>query len=221
MKLLSKLSIVLPLIMLVQGSSAWVAPSNRIAAVGPLHMGLKIGKNYKPKWKKKKSLGEIDDGLDLADKGLTGTIPVVFTSGEASISTMANPGDPIQAVASNAGQYIQYGCGKGDCGTCRSKCNGEWIKPCVAVVPELAEGQELVIEVKAVKHKGRSSGKFYSVRSFFMGFYNNVLGMYAFVTTRRAARKNYDERIEYEDMIAKRTAEKKAAKARQNSDMLP
>jgi len=182
-------------------------------------MALKIGKNYKPKWKKLKTLAEEAGDVSPIDKGLSGTVQIVFQQGDNKITTLANPGDPLRAVAANAGQFIQYGCGKGDCGTCQSRCNGQWIKPCVAVVPgDLAEGEEMVIEVKKVKNKARSSGKFYSVRSFFMGFYNNVLGMFAFVKTRGAAKKNYNERLEYEDLIAKRTAEKKAAKAREEAE---
>jgi len=186
-------------------------------------MALKIGKNYTPKWKKKKTLAEDVGDISPIDKGISGTVQIVFQQGENKITTMANPGDPIRAVASNAGQFIQYGCGKGDCGTCQSKCNGKWIKPCVATVPgDLAEGDSLVIEVKKVKNKARSSGKFYSVRSFFMGFYNNVLGMFAFVKTRGKAKKNFSERIEYEALIAKKAAEKKAAKEREDAkNMLP
>jgi hypothetical protein len=36
--------------------------------------------------------------------------------------------------------------------------------------------------------------------------------MIGFVKTRRAAKKNYLERIEFEDLIARKTAEKKAAR---------
>jgi len=66
-----------------------------------------------------------------------------------------------------------------------------------------------VIQVKEVKNKARSSGKFYSVRSFLMGFYNNILGMAGMVLTKRAAKKNYEERIGYEDMVKAKVAEKK------------
>ncbi len=79
-------------------------------------------------------------------------------------------------------------------------CNGKWIRPCVAKVPQLAEGEELTLQVKAVK-KSVSSGKFFSIRSFIMGFVNNLLGMVGFVKQRRAARKNWEERQEIEDKI--------------------
>jgi len=68
---------------------------------------------------------------------------------------------------------------------------------------------QYVITVKGVKNKSRSSGKFYSVKSFLMGFYNNVLGMAGMVITRRAAKKNYNERIDYEDMVKQKVLEKK------------
>lgn len=176
-------------------------------------MGLKIGKNYEPKWKKKETLADKSKDLDPSELGLTGTIPVIFKSGDNTISTVASPGAPIRDVASQAGQFIKYGCGKGECGTCQALCNGKYIKPCVALVPaNLLDGEEYVIEVKETKSKSTSSGKFYSVKSFFMGFYNNLLGMVGFVLTRRAANRNLDERLEFEKMIAEKAAAKKAAK---------
>lgn len=202
-------------ILFLQGAClAWVAPSPVTRRQGTsLQMALRIGKNYTPKWKKLKTLEDKDDGAAPQDKGLTGTVPVVFKCGTSSIQTLASPGDPIKDIASQAGQYIKYGCGKGECGTCQSMCNGKFIKPCVALVPaDLVQGEEYVIEVKKVKRKALSSGKFYSVRSFLFGFYNNVLGMYAFVFRRKAANKNYDERIEFEDMVARKVAAKKAAR---------
>jgi hypothetical protein len=180
-----------------------------------------LAPRYEPKWKKKKTLAEVQGDIDPIDKGITGTIPIVFQCGDSSISAMANPGDSIRDVAFQAGQYIRYGCGKGECGTCQAKVGGKWIKPCVAVVPgDIAKGDSLVIEVRDVKNKAKGSGKFYSVRSFCMGFYNNLLGMAGFVKRGGAAKKNYDERMDYEDLIAKKTAEKKAAKAARGKDYL-
>lgn len=150
---------------------------------------------------------------DLKEAGIQGTIPVVFKQGSEEKRTMANVGDPIRDLASQTGQFIKYGCGKGECGTCEALCNGKYIRPCMAKVPaDLAEGEEYVIQVKEVKARSKSSGKFFSVKSFFKGFYNNLLGMVGFVTTRRAAKKNYEERMEFEDLVAKRTREKKEAK---------
>jgi len=172
-----------------------------------------FNKNYKTKWIKQKTLVEKEGKIDPQDKGITGTINVVFKTGDDTLSTLASPGDPIKDAASQAGQYIKYGCGKGDCGTCESKCDGKFIRPCVALVPgDLVAGEDYVIEVKKVKNKSKSSGKFYSARSFIMGFYNNLLGMFAFVKTRKFASKNYDDRIEFEALVAQKTAEKKAAR---------
>jgi uncharacterized 2Fe-2S/4Fe-4S cluster protein (DUF4445 family) len=176
-------------------------------------LGLKIGKNYTPKWKKKETLVEREGDVSLVDKGISGTINVVFKSGSSSLTTLANPGDPIRDIATQAGQFIKYGCGKGNCGTCQAMCGGKWIKPCVDVIPGfIPQGEDYVIEVQEVKHKAKSSGKFYSFRSFIMGFYNNLIGMIGFVKTRKAAKKNYMERIEFEDLVARKAAEKKAAK---------
>lgn len=165
---------------------------------------------YEPQWKKKETIGGGD--LDDTKKGLIGTVQVVFKQGNATRSTMAIPGQPISDVASQAGQFIKYGCGKGECGTCESLCNGKWIRPCQAVVPADAVGDDLVIQVKEIKAKKTNSGKFYSVRSFFMGFYNNALGMVGFVKARRAAKKNWEERIEYEERIRTLTIEKRKAR---------
>lgn len=181
-----------------------------------LFMALKIGKNYTPKWKKKETLADKDGTGNDQEKGLIGSVPVVFKQGDVTKTTMAIPGQPISDVATQAGQFIKYGCGKGECGTCEAMCNGKWIRPCTATVPaDLDAGQELTIQVKKVKFKGKSSGKFYSIRSIYMGFYNNVLGMLGMLITRRAAKKNYTERIEFESKVAELTAAKKAAKLKE------
>ena len=201
-----------------QGFQSVFTRENHRITETKIHMALKIGKNYKPKWQKKETLVDDMGGeVSVLDKGLIGTIPVIFKAGDEIKETVALPGQPISEVASQAGQFIKYGCGKGECGTCEAMCNGKWIRPCTASVPiDLADGEELVIQVKKVKNKSRKSGKFYSFRSIFMGFYNNVLGMVGMVITRRAAKKNYNERMEYEDMVAKLTAEKK-----RNKEKLP
>jgi 2Fe-2S iron-sulfur cluster binding domain len=169
-------------------------------------------KAYEPQWKKKETIGGSD--LDNKAKGLIGSVQVVFKEGNQTKTTMALVGQPLSDVASQAGQFIKYGCGKGECGTCEALCNGKWIRPCINSVPaDLAPGQELVIQVKGIKSKTTSSGKFYSARSFVMGFYNNLLGMVGFVKTRKLAKKNWEERREYEDLIRQKTLEKKLAKA--------
>lgn len=169
-------------------------------------------KGYVPKWKKKGTLAEEQgstSSLGFENVGLKGTIPVIFKQGNDTRPTMAWAGQPIRDVASQAGQYIQYGCGKGECGTCECMSNGKWIRPCVAKVPATEVGEEFVVQIKAVKAKSTSSGTFFSIRSFFMGFYNNLLGMVGFVKFRRAARENWEERKEYEDLVQKLTMEKK------------
>ncbi len=192
---------------------------------GKMTVAMAVKAKYDPKWKKQLTLAEQleRDGAKTTsapDAGLIGTIPVVFKQGNSTKSTMALAGQPLSDVASQAGQYIKYGCGKGECGTCEALCNGKWIRPCSTSVPtDLAPGEELTILVKEIKSKSKSSGKFYSIRSFFMGFYNNLLGMVGFVKWRKAAQKNFEERMEYEDLVATRVAEKKAAKAAaQNGD---
>lgn len=185
-------------------------------------VGLKVGKKYEPKWKKKETLAEKDGGkgpVHYDDIGIKGNIPVVFRMGNETKTTMAFVGQPIKDLASQSGQFIKYGCGKGECGTCEALCNGKWIRPCTAVIPaDLDPGMDYVIQVKDVKAKRKSSGKFYSVKSFFMGFYNNLLGMVGFVLTRRQAKKNFDERMEFEDLVQKLAQEKKTAKAKAAAD---
>lgn len=174
------------------------------------------GSAYVPKWTKKKTLadeqGSIKD-LGFDKVGLKGTIPVVFKQGNDTRTSMAWAGQPLRDVATQAGQFIQYGCGKGECGTCECMVNGKWIRPCIATVPATASGEELMVMVKAVKSKSTSSGTFFSIKSFFMGFWNNLLGMLGFVKFRRAAKKNWEERKEYEDLVAQKTREKKLKRA--------
>jgi 2Fe-2S iron-sulfur cluster binding domain len=172
---------------------------------------------YEPKWKKKSTLANelAESGVpkDFAQIGLKGSVPVVFKQGVVVKETVALPGQPIRDVASQAGQFIKYGCGKGECGTCEALVNGQWIRPCVSFVPgDLAPGEEFIVQVKEVKTQAKSSGKFFSVRSFFMGFYNNALGMVGFVKYRKAAKANWSERQEYEDMIRQKTLAKKQAR---------
>lgn len=91
--------------------------------------------------------------------------------------------------------------------------NGKWVRPCVVTVPATEQGTELVVQVKQVAAKSKSSGKFFSIKSFIMGFWNNLLGMFGFLRYRKAAKKNWDERREYEELIRQKTLEKKLRKA--------
>jgi hypothetical protein len=173
-------------------------------------------KPYEPKWKKKGTLAEEQGSikeLGFESVGLKGTIPVVFKQGNDTRTSMAWAGQPVRDVASSAGQYIKYGCGKGECGTCECMVNGKWIRPCIATVPAMSTGEELIVQLKEFKSKSTSSGTFFSIRSFLMGFWNNILGMIGFVTFRRAARKNMEERIDYEELVRLKTLEKKKKKA--------
>jgi hypothetical protein len=71
----------------------------------------------------------------------------------------------------------------------------------------VAPGQELVLQIKEITQKAKSSGKFYSIRSFLFGFWNNILGMFAFVRFRQAASKHLSDRREYIDMILQRKSD--------------
>jgi ferredoxin len=174
------------------------------------------GAGYTPKWVKQKTLAEelgSTANLGFDKVGLKGTIPVVFKQGNVTKTSMAWAGQPYRDVATQAGQFVMYGCGKGECGTCECMVDGKWIRPCVATVPATAQGEEVVVQLKESKVKGTSSGTFFSIRSFLMGFWNNILGMIGFVKFRRAAKKNWSERQEYEELVRQKTLEKKMKKA--------
>lgn len=183
-------------------------------------------KGYVPKWKKKATLAEVTGTKEVSasEKGLVGSVPITFQQGTGEsatfIKTTAMPGQPLKLVASQAGQYIKYGCGKGECGTCESLCNGKYLRPCIDAVPadltpdpNTGEYAPLVIQVKGTKAKVVSSGKFFSVKSFILGFWNNLLGMVGFVRDRRKARKNWQERMSKEDEIKRLTEEKRRKRA--------
>ncbi|KAL3804246.1 hypothetical protein ACHAWO_009847 [Cyclotella atomus] len=215
------------------GCSAFTSPSNNLAhktKSSSLFMSTTEEetpdyaqkKGYVPKWKKKATLAETTGTGSLAaeDKGLVGSIPITFQTGEGEdatlITTTATPGQSLKLVASQAGQYIKYGCGKGECGTCESLCNGKYLRPCVDSVPaDLAPDPEtgkfapLIIQVKKTRAKVVSSGKFFSLKSFLLGFWNNLLGMFGFVRDRRKARQNWQERMSKEDEIKRLTEEKR------------
>jgi len=202
---------------LKEGGSA-----NSLSGLG---IGELVGVNYQPKWKKKETLADLTGTADISaqDKGLIGGVPITFQQGKGDkatfIETSALPGQPLKLVASQAGQYIKYGCGKGECGTCESLCNGKYLRPCVDVVPTDLEMDEdgkypqLVIMVKGTKAKVVSSGKFFSIKSFLLGFWNNLLGMMGFVRDRRKAKENWQERMDKEAEIKRITEEKKMRRA--------
>mmetsp|Transcript_15007 Transcript_15007/g.27290 ORF Transcript_15007/g.27290 Transcript_15007/m.27290 type:complete len:245 (-) Transcript_15007:139-873(-) len=229
-------SIIAAAVLLALNCNAFTLPSSQTpTSISPLCMSATTEtenetpakkEGYVPKWKKIATLADSTGTGDLSakDKGLAGAIPIKFQQGKGEsatfIETAAMPGQPLKLVASQAGQYITYGCGKGECGTCESLCNGKYLRPCVDVVPtdlepdaETGEYATLVIQVKGTKAKVVSSGKFFSAKSFILGFWNNLLGMGGLVRDRRKAKKNWQDRISNEDAIQKLTEEKKRKRA--------
>ena len=109
--------------------------------------------------------------------------------------------------------------GKGQCGTCECILNGKWIRPCVTAVSkaDVPAGGKLILQLKAVKNRSKSSGRFFSLRSFIMGFWNNLLGMFGFLKFRKNAMQNWNERKAYEELIAQKTLEKKLRRKQQQA----
>jgi ferredoxin len=187
---------------------------------------------YVPKWKKKQTLAEemaVDPALPPTAKfdkiGIKGNILVSFKQGDETKTTMALPHQPLRDVATQAGQFIKYGCGKGECGTCECLIGGKWQRPCSTTVQQAMVATDtvisndpnnpttLLVQVKDVKAKVVSSGKFYSIRSFLLGFWNNFLGMIGFVRSSKAAKNNWQERMDYEKLVAQKALEKKRQRA--------
>jgi len=207
-------------------SNSYQLFSPKYRKVANLHAVANQKKAYTPKWKKLRTLNDeladevgigISPPISPKDIGPVGTIPVIFLNGNSSVTTMAMPNQPLSAVAAQTGQFIRYGCKKGQCGTCQAMADGKWIRPCVSRVPNLAAGEEYVVKLKETKVVAKSSGTFFSIRSFFMGFYNNILGMLGFVKQRRVARRNYLERIELEKNILDLAAQKRKHRSKGGS----
>ena len=165
----------------------------------------------RPKWRQKKTLAdEVGGSGDAADTGLTGTVDVVFLQGNATKATKAIVGQPLSEVASQADQFIRYKCKKGECGTCEVQVNGKWVRTCVATVPYVEDNLfEVTVKPTMMKGQGKAS-KFYSLKSFVMGWYNNILGMVGFVKTSATEGKNFRDRLDGEDEVARLVAERKA-----------
>ena len=68
---------------------------------------------------------------------------------------------------------------------------------------------EVTVKPTMMKGQGKAS-KFYSLKSFVMGWYNNILGMVGFVKTSATEGKNFRDRLDGEDEVARLVAERKA-----------
>ncbi|KAG8461205.1 hypothetical protein KFE25_002394 [Diacronema lutheri] len=169
-------------------------------------------------WSKRETLADKAGGL--MDKGaeavgLIGTVPVEFVQGNNTLKTMAMANQPLSEVAAQAGQFIKYKCGKGECGTCEVRVDGQWIRTCSTRVPGLSKGEVYRVHVRGTMVQSKKSSRFFSIRSFFAGFKNNVLGMVGFVREGRKSGGRFNERLSEEARIAQIVADKKAAKARE------
>jgi len=172
----------------------------------------------KKTWSRRETLAEKGGGLE--DKGaeavgLSGTIPVEFEHSDVKLKTMAMPGQPLSEVASQAGQYIKYKCKKGECGTCEVRVDGQWVRTCVATIPYVEKGETYKVHVRTSMKQGKKSSRFFSLRSFYDGFKNNVLGMVGFVREGRKSQSAFDERIANEKKLLEEVKRRKAEKARQ------
>jgi len=169
----------------------------------------------KKTWSRRETVAETIGGADEQGAeavGLTGTIPVQFLQGNDTIKTMAHVGQPLSAVAAQAGQHIKYQCRKGECGTCEVRVDGKWIRTCVSQVPYVEAGDTYSVFVKGSMKKAKTSARFYSVRSIFAGLKNNVMGMAGFVREGRRSQGRFKERISAEEELMAIVAAKKAAK---------
>ena len=178
----------------------------------PRHPTLLQAKTLQRKWQTERTKLADDYGAptDIIDKGLAGSIQVLFKQGNATKMTRAEVGTPLSEVASQADQFIRYKCKKGECGTCEVQVNGKWVRTCVATVPYVEDNVfEVTVKPTMMKGQGKAS-KFYSVKSFIMGWYNNILGMVGFVKTSATEGKNFRDRLDGEDEVARLVAERKA-----------
>ena len=170
-------------------------------------------------WTHRATLAESGAGAGgSAFEGAAGTVEVVFSQGGANLTTAALPGQPLAAVAMAAGQVVRYQCRKGECGTCEVHANGQAVRTCQTVVPALAAGEAYVVEVPLLKSKTKKASRFFSIKSFFAGFKNNLLGMVGFVRAGRKEKEAFNDRMSEEQRIKELVAAKKAAKAAGNLD---
>ena len=175
----------------------------------PRHPTLLQAKTLQRKWQTERTK-LADDPNTIKDSGLAGAIQVLFKQGNATKMTRAEVGTPLSEVASQADQFIRYKCKKGECGTCEVQVNGKWVRTCVATVPYVENNLfEVTVKPTMMKGQGKAS-KFYSLKSFVMGWYNNILGMVGFVKTSATEGKNFRDRLDGEDEVARLVAARKA-----------
>jgi hypothetical protein len=72
---------------------------NGLTKTPTTQLSVKVGKNYEPKWKKKKTLADDAGDLSPQDKGIIGDITVIFKQGNETRTTLAMPGQPVSFVA--------------------------------------------------------------------------------------------------------------------------
>ena len=110
-------------------TTAFSTASSTTATI--LFATLQPKKKYEPKWKKKATLTEqMGAPPAFQDVGIKGDVTVVFKQGNVTKTTLAIKGQPLRDVAIQAGQFIKYGCGKGECGTCEAlyvRSSFDWV----------------------------------------------------------------------------------------------
>ena len=189
--------------LLLTGAAGFQAPQQT------RHPTLLQAKTLQRKWQTERTK-LADDPNTIKDSGLAGAIQVLFKQGNATKMTRAEVGTPLSEVASQADQFIRYKCKKGECGTCEVQVNGKWVRTCVATVPYVENNLfEVTVKPTMMKGQGKAS-KFYSLKSFVMGWYNNILGMVGFVKTSATEGKNFRDRLDGEDEVARLVAARKA-----------
>lgn len=204
---------------LATSTAAVVTPLRSVSPLRPAPCAALRSSHPRMKdWSRRATLAEKAGGagdLGASAVGLTGSIPVEFTQGNETLRTMATVGQPLSAVAAQAGQFIKYKCRKGECGTCAVRVDGQWIRTCSVTVPHLPDGEAYQVFVRPTMVKGKKSSRFFSVRSFFDGFKNNILGMVGFVKEgplSRKGRENFNQRISAEQELLERAKARKAAR---------
>lgn len=187
------------------------------AALAPRPTGQRCSCPVMKDWSRRSTLAETTGGasdLGTDSVGLAGQIAVQFNQGDNVIKTVATAGQPLSSVAAQAGQVIRYKCRKGECGTCAVRIDGQWVRTCVARVPQLEAGKLYNITVRPSMANSKKSSAFFSFKSFIAGAKNNILGMVGFVKEGFGSneKSKFDDRISWEDDLDNRVKIRKAAK---------